>query len=181
MHSKKKQSRLPQRTQRAKPPYFLSYSTGEEHIKLFTECLDMVFAEHFDRQSTPDVLQTDNSQHDQIISLIQGCAFGVVCLDGMRPNVLFEFGAMRGANIPVLLFKEVTAAVDIAHFFEQAGLKLPERPAIAIDRQFSDAKDRFYIEWKRFEVKGTVAVIWSNYKKKRGEISKYVDIPEPRL
>jgi hypothetical protein len=163
------------------PPYFLSYSTGETHISLFTECLDIVFRSYFTRQATPEVLQTDKSQHDLIVELIQGCAFGVVCLDGLRPNVIFEYGAMRGANIPVLLFKEENAKVDIAHFFGSAGLMLPDNPPIAVDRHFSDTKDRYYIPWSRFKIQETVDAIWDNYSKKRNDIPQYREIPKPKL
>lgn len=164
-----------------KSPYFLSYSTGEAHIKLFTECLDIVFGDHFARQSTPDMLQTDNSQHDVIVHSIRKCAFGVVCLDGLRPNVIFEYGAMRGANIPVLLFKEEDARVDVRHFFESAGLALPESPSITVDRHFSDAKDRYYVSWNRFEIASTVLTIWQEYWKKKAEIGSFEEIPKPRL
>jgi hypothetical protein len=181
MGKPRKHPEVPIDTNGVKLPYFLSYSTGEAHIKLFTECLDIVFGNYFARQSTPEMLQTDKSQHDAIVHSIQTCAFGVVCLDGLRPNVIFEYGAMRGANIPVLLFKEEDARVDVRHFFDAAGLVLPESPSIAVDQHFSDAKDRFYASWNRFEIATTVGTIWQEYSKKKADIPRFKEIPEPKL
>jgi hypothetical protein len=127
------------------------------------------------------MLQTDNSQHDVIVNSILDCTFGVVCLDGLRPNVVFEYGVMRGANIPILLFREENARVDVRHFYDIAGLELPESPSLALDKQFSDAKDRFYASWNRFEIASTVLKIWQEYDKKKREFKPFKEIPKPRL
>ncbi len=88
---------------------------------------------------------------------------------------------MRGAKKGVLLLKEGTAAVDIAHFFGgAASLALPP-PLIDMDKHFSDTKDRFYVTWNRFEVKKTVNTIWEIYRKIKSDIEGYIEIPEPKL
>jgi hypothetical protein len=166
----------------AKPSYFLSFSTGEAHVELFAECLDLVFGKHFNLKRTPDVLQSDSSQHDSIFDLIRKCSFGVVCLDGLRPNVLFEYGIMRGANLPILLFKEDSATVDVAHLYGSdiaISAGLPPRPPIDVSRLFSDIQDRHYVVWKRFQVRQTMATIWQQYEKKKDQIAGSVDVPEP--
>jgi hypothetical protein len=163
------------------PFYFVSYSTGEPQIALLVECLEIVFRKHFKIKLTPSSLEVGKSQHDVILDQIRRSAFGVVCLDGLRPNVIFEYGAMKGANKGVLLLKEATATVDIAHFFAgAASLALPP-PAIDMDKHFSNTKDRFYKTWNRFELKNTVKTIWESYKELRNEIDGYVEIPEPKL
>jgi hypothetical protein len=164
----------------SKPFYFVTYSTGEPQIAVLIECLDIVFGRYFEQKRTPPALESGRSQHDVILDLIGKCAFGVVCLDGLRPNVVFEYGAMRGAKKPVLLFKEQTARVDTGHFYGgAAALPLPP-PLIDMDKHFSDTKDRFYTGWSQFQVKQTVKTIWEEYKKIRGEIQG-VEIPEPQL
>ena len=65
--------------------YFLSYSTGEPQIKLFTECLEIVFGPYFELKQTPAALAPGTSQHAAILSCLKQCVFGVVCLDGLRP------------------------------------------------------------------------------------------------
>lgn len=164
-----------------KPTYFLVYSTGEPQVAIFIECLEIVFGNYFDLKRTPAGLETDNSQHDVILQLIGDCTFGVVCLDGLRPNVVFEYGALRGVKKPVLLFKEAAANVDIRHFYGGAGpLALPP-PLINVDAHFSDTKDRYHVSWNRFEIRKTVRTIWEEYRKKKSAITGYIDILEPKI
>jgi hypothetical protein len=165
----------------AKPFYFLSYSTGEPQIKLFTECLEIVFDQYFDLKRTPAALATGASQHDAILGCVKQCLFGVVCLDGLRPNVVYEYGALLGVDKPVLVFKEATAVVDIAHFFgDVVNLSVPP-PLINLDKQFSNTKDVFYETWNRFEIRQTVKKIWDAYDKALKGRAGYVQIPEPKL
>lgn len=166
---------------KSKPFYFLSYSTGEPQIRLFTECLEIVFGKHFELKQTPAALASGASQHEAILGCIKGCVFGVVCLDGLRPNIIYEYGALRGIGRPTLVFKEATAVVDIAHFFgDVVKLGVPP-PPINLDKQFSNTKDVFYETWHRFEIKQTVKKIWNAYEKAVKGQAGYVKILEPRL
>ena len=160
--------------------YFVSYSTGEPQINVLLECCEIVFGSHFEGKRTPFALESGRSQHDVILDHVGKCAFGVVCLDGLRPNVIFEYGAMKGAKKPVLIFKETSATVDIGHFYANAAALSLQPPLIDMDKYFSDTKDRFYVEWNRFQVKQTVKAIWEAYVKIRDEIQG-VEIPEPHL
>jgi hypothetical protein len=165
----------------AKRFYFLSYSTGEPQIELFAECLDIVFAKHFALRRTPGSLTPGESQHESILASITDCAFGVVCLDGLRPNVIYEYGAMRGASRAVLLFKEQSAQVDIKHFYAGAPNLALEPPQIDLDKHFSNTKDLFCESWSRFKIRDTVKTIWEAYNKAHERIGGYVEIPEPKL
>jgi hypothetical protein len=169
---------------KARPTYFLSYSTGEAQVAIFAECLELVFRDVFTLKRTPYELRSDDSQHDSIFELIRGSAFGVVCLDGLRTNVLFEYGIMRGANIPILLFKEENATVDVAHFYgSDAAIKanLPPRPSIQVNQVFSDIQDRYYAPWNRFKIETNMKAIREEYEKKRTKIKGYVEIPASRV
>lgn len=164
-----------------KPYYFVSYSTREPHIKLLIECLAMVFTGNFEMKITPSALQSGSSQREQITDLIGGSSFAVVCLDGLRPNVIFEYGVLHGKNVPIILFKEVEAQVDIRGFVrESAGLSIGPFP-IEMDLQFSDVKDVNYATWNRFEIAKTVQLICEEFRKKKNEINGYIEIPEPKL
>jgi hypothetical protein len=165
----------------AKPFYFLSYSTGEPQIRLFAECLEIVFGQYFELKRTPAALAPGESQHDAILDCVKRCAFGVVCLDGLRPNIIYEYGALRGAKRAVLVFKESSAQVDIKHFYGNVATLAVESPVIDLDKQFSNTKDVFYETWDRFEVKQTVKKIWDAYNKSHEAIVGYVEIPEPEL
>jgi hypothetical protein len=168
-------------SQQDKPSYFVSYSTREPHTKLLIECLGIVFNGHFEMKITPSALQSGSSQREQITDLIGRCSFAVVCLDGLRPNVVFEYGILHGKNIPIMLFREAEAQVDIRGFVrESAGLGIGPFP-LDLDLQFSDVKDVNYAPWNRFEIASTVKLIWEEYRKKKNEIKGYIEIPEPVL
>jgi hypothetical protein len=94
---------------------------------------------------------------------------------------VFEYGILHGFGKPVLFFKEVEAQVDIRGFFGDAANLGLRPPAIDLDKHFSDVKDINYATWSRFEIKKTARTIWEEYKKKKDEISGYIDIPEPKL
>jgi hypothetical protein len=164
----------------AKPYYFISYSTGEPVVETFVEYLDAVFGEHYSPKRTPSALTSGASQHDSILDTIKGCAFGVVCLDGMRPNVVYEYGALRGYDRPVLLFRENGSTVDIGHFIGNVAPS-PFRPPIDLDKHFSNSKDRFCASWNRMQFKATLDAIWQEYDKLREKSTGLLEIPRPKI
>ncbi len=120
-----------------KPYFFVSYSTREPHVKLLIECPRTVFAPHFEIKLTPSALKSGASQRDQITKLIQDCTLAVVALDGLRPNIVFEYGILHGKNKPVMLFKEAEAKVNIPGFFrDSATLGVGPTP-LELDTHFS--------------------------------------------
>jgi nucleoside 2-deoxyribosyltransferase len=163
------------------PTCFVSYSTRESHVSLLIECIEIVLTPHFRIERTPSALQSGASQRDQITKLIQNCALGVVILDGLRPNVVFEYGILHGLKKPVIFFKEVEAQVDIRGFFGHAPNLNLDPVALDLDKHFSDSKDVYCASWNRFEIKKTARTIWEEYRKKKDEIVDYIDIPEPKL
>jgi len=159
----------------------VSYSTREPHVQHLIECLRIVFVPHLDVKLTPSALESGASQREQITKLIEGCSFAVVCLDGLRPNVVFEYGILHGRKKPVMLFREGAAQVDIRSFVrDPAGVGVVSVP-LDLDSQFSDAKDAYCARWNRFEISTTVKLIWDEYHKKRKEIQGFIEIPEPKL
>jgi hypothetical protein len=165
-----------------RPYCFVSYSTREVHVPILIDCLRIVLGPHFEVKLTPSALESGASQRNQIISLIEGAAFTIVILDGLRPNVVFELGLIHGKNKPVLLFKEAEAIVDIQGLYSNppAELRL-NPPTVNLDTQLSDVKDINYAPWTRFDLKGTLALVWQEYSKKRDIIPGYVKIEEPSL
>jgi len=169
---------MPKKGREDQRPYcFVSYSTREAHVKLLIDCLRMVFTPHFELKLTPPALESGASQLGQIVKLIEGCTFAVVVLDGLRPNVVFEYGILHALNKPVLLFKEADAQVDLSSLLED----LPGLPKVdlKVDSQFSDVKDVHQATWTRFEILATVKLILAEYRKKSGEIQGYIEIREP--
>ena len=51
--------------------------------------------------------------------LARDCALGIVILDGLRPNVLLEFGILLGKNKPIIPLQDKKACVAIKSFYQQ--------------------------------------------------------------
>ena len=163
------------------PTCFVSYSTRESHVNPLIECIDIVLTPHFKVERTPSALQSGASQREQITRLIEHCALGVVILDGLRPNVVFEYGILHGLRKPVIFFKEVEAQVDVRGFFGHAPNLSLDPVAPDLDKHFADSQDIYCAQWDRFEIMKTANTIWQEYRKKKDEIPDYIDIPEPNL
>jgi len=165
-----------------RPYCFVSYSTREAHIPLLIDCLRIVVGPHFEIKLTPSALESGASQRAQIMSLIENAAFAIVILDGLRPNVVFELGVIHGKGLPVLIFKESEAVVDIQGLYSNPPAELRvTAPTVNLDTQLSDLKDINYALWIRFDLKGTLRLVWQEYSKKKDAIPGYVEIAEPDL
>ncbi|SRR6266436_5242682 len=167
----------------SRPYCFVSYSTREAHAPILIDCVKIILGPHFEVKLTPSALESGASQREQIISLIEDSAFAIVILDGLRPNVVFELGLIYGRNKPVLLFKEAEAVVDIQglYYGNQSAELRANPPSVNLDTQLSNIKDINYAVWTRFDLKGTLNLVWQEYSKKRDVIPGYVKIEEPSL
>ena len=141
--------------------------------------MEFVFKPHFDSRVTPSSLQCEASQRQKIEDLIRQCGFAVVLFDGLRPNVVFEWGLLRGSKRPVMLFKEKQATVDIRHLVgNSVDVAVPTTP-IDVNSQFSNVKDINYCGWNRYRIEDTKTRIWDQYTKKESEIKAFVSVPKP--
>lgn len=151
---------------------FVSYSTREEHIQIFLDCLEQVIGVDFEIRKTPEILEASQSQLAQIIEAVGGCALGIVLLDGLRPNVVFEYGLLTGMRSPTLLFLEKDATADIRGFHSVEPSAEVRNVPMNVDCQFSDIKDQFIIKWNRYDPKATRQVLREQIEKKRAEIER---------
>jgi len=156
---------------------FVSYSTKEIHISLLLSLLWIVFSKEFDLKLTPSALRSGVSQLDQICQLAKNCSFAVVVLDGLRPNVIFEYGLLRAFGRPIILLKGERAAIDVEALLGESA-KVVE---LDINTHFSDVKDENYAVWSASDPAKTATLLWQEYRKKEKEIEGYVAIKEPSL
>src|SRR5437867_9419533 len=147
----------------ARPFCFVSYSTREPHVGLLLECAKMLFSPHYGVELTPSALVSGASQRDQITQLISDCTFGIVCLDGLRPNVSFEYGMLHGKYKPVILLREQAARVDISGFFHDSPELALGPVSLDLDSQFSNVKDVNYATWNRNSISQTMNVLWAEF------------------
>lgn len=163
----------------AQPICFISYSTREPHVNLLIESAKVLFTPHYKIELTPSVLESGASQRDQITNLISKCAFGIVCLDGLRPNVSWEYGVLHGKQKPVILLREQTARVDIPGYFRDSPQLALTPVSLDLDSQFSNVKDVNYATWNRNSFTETMKVLWDQFEKKKNDIKPFVKIEKP--
>jgi tetratricopeptide (TPR) repeat protein len=128
------------------------FSSKEAHIEIVIDCIDIVLGQEYKYNviRLDNYLSSGDSQYEEIIGLINNCSIGVVILDGFRPNVLFEFGILKGLNKPCIVLKENNAVIDVIGFYDDIGINLDlVNPKIDMDKHFSDVKDRFYIKYDK--------------------------------
>ena len=162
------------------PGFFVSYSSREPHLQVLFLSLWVLFKDKFKMHRTPSVLQSGVSQLQQITDLIKTCEFAIVALDGLRANVVFEYGLLRALDKPIIVLKEKNARVDIEGYFPTPN---PQVPGIklSVDSHLSNIKDINYAEWDSLDPQASLEVIASEYEKKRSVIPSYSSILVPQL
>jgi hypothetical protein len=153
------------------PSFFVSYSSREAHLQVLFLSLWILFKDKFHMQRTPTALQSGVSQLTQITELINSSDFAIVVLDGLRPNVIFEYGLLRATDKPTIVLKEKNAVVDLEGYSLTAGAPTPVK--LSVDSHLSNIKDINYAEWDRLDPQATLHTISAEYEKKRDIIENY--------
>ncbi|MBU4467114.1 tetratricopeptide repeat protein [Patescibacteria group bacterium] len=151
---------------------FVVFSSREAHVEIVIDCIENVFQEsgQFQVVRLDQHLKSGDSQYAELTELLASCCFAVVILDGFRPNVLFEYGILRGLHKPCIVLLEDEATVDVPGFFPVATEDLPPKPQVDMDRHFSDVKDRFYLRYNRNKPKQIRSLLQSEHRKLTGQI-----------
>jgi len=162
---------------------FLSYSTRESTATLLAVLVRQVFHDNYDLRLTPTALASGEDQLQQIEREISDCSFGIVCLDGLRPNVIHEWGYMRGLNRPVILLAQTPGTVDVLSMYGTVAPVGFTNPALAVDTQLSNLKSINRATWTPDNPLQSLGVIWGEYNKIKKkfpelELSK---VKEPEL
>jgi len=125
-------------------------------VNILFPCLWIALSPSFDLKLTPSALESGASQRATITDLIAGCSFAVVVLDGLRPNVTYEYGLLDAQSKPVILLREKSATVDIKSLVGNTVDLGVTPPSLNIDSQFSDVKDVNHAEWSRLDPAGAI-------------------------
>lgn len=151
---------------------FVVFSSREAHVEIVMDCIETVFQEsgQFKVVRLDRHLKSGDSQYAELTELLASCCFAVVILDGFRPNVLFEYGVLRGLHKPCIVLLEEEATVDIPGFFPDDTDGLPQKPPINMDRHFSDVKDRFYLRYDKNKPKQIRTLLEAEHRKLSDQI-----------
>ncbi len=151
---------------------FVVFSSREEHVEVVIDCAETVFQEtnKYEVLRLDQRLKSGDSQYAELTDLLSSCCFAIVILDGFRPNVLFEYGILKGLGKPCIVLMDDKATVDIQGFLPSDVQEMPLAPAIDMDRHFSDVKDRFYLRYDRNKPKQIRATLQAEYTKLEKDI-----------
>ncbi len=165
--------------ERKKKFCFIVFSSREDHIEVIIDWVEQVLGEtkQYDTRRLDESLKSEDSQYSELRDLLHECSFSVVILDGLRPNVIFEYGILKGLGKPCIVLLEKNANVDILNCFDEDGsVKLNElgirNPRVDLDKHFSDVKDRYCIRYDKYQPKETREKIRKAFVDLKEEISQ---------
>ena len=146
-----------------KPFCFIVFSSKEKHNEIIIDNIENVINEKktFLVRRLDTNLISEDSQYKELSELIKKCSFGIVILNGLRPNIVFEYGILKGLEKPCIVLVEQEAEIDVKNFYKEA-LDLPN-PILSIDKHFSDIKDNFHITYDRYNMKDFRSMIKDEY------------------
>jgi len=139
----------------------LVYSSARhvDYINLLLSLLEPVLrGSNLNPQRLGDEIRSGEDYLEKIEKMIDDCVLGVVILDGFRPNVIFEFGMLRGKRKPIIVLQSNDAYINIKTLYssrKEAGLSKGEfrklrHPKIVISRHLSDfaGKHIAFFDWR---------------------------------
>ena len=141
--------------------YFVVFSSREKHIEITIDCIERAVKEVADFQiiRLSESLKSEDSQYGGLIEYLRTCAFAVVILDGLRPNVIFEYGILKGLRKPCIILLEKDAEIDIDSYFHDREKESMMNLRADLDKDFSDIKDRTYKRYDKNNPKEAISVI----------------------
>jgi tetratricopeptide (TPR) repeat protein len=154
---------------------FIVFSSKEDHIENVIDSIEMVIKDKHDFtvKRLDKEIGSDESQYEAILDILKECSFGIVILDGLRPNVMFEYGLLKGLGKPVMVFKEKNASIDVRNFYIDKSENERERienPKIDYDKHLSDIKDRNYKEYDKNNLRDFRQILDDDFVKHKQDI-----------
>ncbi|NKQ38425.1 MAG: tetratricopeptide repeat protein, partial [Methanosarcinales archaeon] len=74
---------------------------------------DIMGVYNIDAKILPEVVKPQKSNFDTILQMVKDCVLGIVILDGLRPNVMMEYGMLLGLEKPIIVLKDKNAKINI--------------------------------------------------------------------
>lgn len=73
----------------------------------------------FSKLEISSTITVDDQYYENIISsLVNECLFAIIILDGFRPNVVFEFGLLKGKNKPIIILQSTKSFINVKTLFK---------------------------------------------------------------
>ncbi len=139
-------------------PCIIVYSSIK-HVEYINPILndieDVLKAKQLEPILLGDKVRSGDDYFTKLEELIDKSVLGIVILDGFRPNVLFEFGYLKGKGKPTIILKSSDAFINVKTLYDNDHGLTPKQfnslkhPKIDLGRHFSDFVRHLTIfEWK---------------------------------
>lgn len=104
-------------------PCLLVYS-DQKHVSYINDLLSLtensIRAHGFKPQRLSREIKSGQDYFATISSLLDSCALVLVILDGLRPNVVFEFGYAMAKSKPVIIIRSKGSVLSIKTLYERS-------------------------------------------------------------
>ncbi|GIU71910.1 MAG: hypothetical protein KatS3mg003_1389 [Candidatus Nitrosocaldaceae archaeon] len=158
-------------------PCIIVYSS-DKHVAYINPVLDAI--EHllknkgFEPILLGDEVRSGDDYFNKLEELIDKSVLGIVILDGFRPNVLFEFGYLKGKGKPTIILKSSQAYINVKtlyannHGLTNTQFNRLNNPKIDLSRHLSDfIKHIAIFEWNaRYEDQNHISKVLEEELKK---------------
>ena len=108
----------------------------EHIIKVIEEVMGVL---NIEVKTLSEDVKPQGSNFQTILELLENCILGIVILDGLRPNVVLEYGMLLALKKSIIVLKDKNAEINIKGLSED--LKTTSNPKLDIDKHLSDVKD----------------------------------------
>jgi tetratricopeptide (TPR) repeat protein len=129
--------------------YFVVYS-HKRHVPRINKDLlaikETLEARGYTEIKLGDQMASNEYYFRKLQESIEKCVLGIIVLDGLRPNIVFEWGFLEAMKKPIITLKSKYAFINIENlyedpgFFRKAKLKIREyiNPRLHISQHLSD-------------------------------------------
>jgi len=134
---------------------FIVYSS-KNHVDYINEVLEKIrkiLEEHeYNPTCLSEEIRSTQDYYTKVRELIKACRFGIVVLDGLRPNIVFEFGLLYGLDKPIIVLKERNAFINIKNLYsavakeqlkDEIWFQNLQNPNLDLDTILSDYKKHY--------------------------------------
>lgn len=169
--------------------------SDEKHVEYINTVLSymesILKTEHFRPQRLGDEIRSTEDYLETLENMVEKCVLGVIILDGFRPNVLFEFGFLKGKEKPIIILQSKDACINIKSLYipfkeacEKANLTKFQfdrlrNPLIDLPEHLSDfgGKHIAYFDWRVREsnLNHLSIVLTDELKKNRTQVAKEIE------
>ena len=125
-----------------------------DYIKNVNSKIREVMENYFEVKTLSDEVKPQKSNFQTLLQLLndKNCILGIAILDGLRPNVVLEYGILLALDKPLIVLKDENAEIDVKNLDVALKSKFDKyhisNPKLDIDKHLSNVKD---LHWASYD------------------------------